>query len=99
MSQRRLGACRLQRGRTFVARRALFGARIGEVRSCHAAPLAQLVERQSHNLKVASSSLAGSNSLLFVSLPLSLAFCLSHTLLTSAMRHLYKMVCINSATV
>ena len=64
-----------------------------------AASLAQLVERQSHNLKVASSSLAGSNSLLFVSLPLSLAFCLSHTLLTSAMRHLYKMVYINSATV
>ena len=28
------------------------------------APLAQLVERQSHNLKVASSSLAGSTSLL-----------------------------------
>ena len=63
------------------------------------APLAQLVERQSHNLKVASSSLAGSTSLLFVSLPLSLAFCRSHTLLTIAMRHLYKMVCINSITI
>ena len=43
------------------------------------APLAQLVERQSHNLKVASSILAGSNPLSFYPFMLSpfliLAFC------------------------
>ena len=35
------------------------------------APLAQLVERQSHNLKVASSILAGSNPLSFYPLSFS----------------------------
>ncbi len=40
------------------------------------APLAQLVERQSHNLKVASSILAGSKSLSFTTFVCSFAFVL-----------------------
>jgi len=59
---------------------------------CYVAPLAQLVERQSHNLKVASSILAGSNSLslvlsfsrsLFLSFSLSLFLSFSLSLFLS----------------
>ena len=47
----------------------------------HAAPLAQLVERQSHNVKVASSILAGSTPLPFLPLSATSASnCVSSTL-------------------
>ena len=57
-----------------------FVLRVG-VYAWYAAPLAQLVERQSHNLKVASSILAGSNPFMpidVVSCILYLACCSWH---------------------
>ena len=65
-----LGAFELCHRSRFVPRRVVFSARMGEADQSSDAPLAQLVERQSHNLKVASSILAGSNPLL-LSLPRS----------------------------
>ena len=63
-----------------MPRRVVFSARMGEADEGCDAPLAQLVERQSHNLKVASSILAGSNSLRFISFVVPIALFLARRL-------------------
>ena len=62
-----------------------FVLRVG-VYAWYAAPLAQLVERQSHNLKVASSILAGSNPFMPIDVASCILYLVSCILLAACQR-------------